>query len=90
MSHIHYNVIIGLYEGILISAASAPTIPLGLEDSDVDSDGDDTEKEVILLRTDDPAFNAFFTKSEQSENDTERVEVNVDDFDQIFMDSENM
>ena len=40
------------------------------------------------MQTDDPSFNAFFTVT--TEVTSEKVDVNVDDFDQIFMDSENM
>ena len=72
-------------------AASAPSIPVGFNDSDVDSDQDEPkEREVALMQTADSAFNEFFQKSESQEKSTEKVDVNVDDFDQIFIDSENM
>ena len=72
-------------------AASAPSIPVGFNDSDVDSDQDEPkEREVALMQTADSAFNEFFQKSESQEKSTEKLDVNVDDFDQIFIDSENM
>jgi len=79
-----------LYSNILIiSAASAPTFPV-LHDSDSDDEEQKSNKLVDVLKLDDENFRTFFKQGSLDEITAQKVDVNVDDFDHIFMESQDM
>ena len=74
-----------------ISAQSSPNIVTGrlssTSDSDQAVDSQGNKRVEVLSVGDDEALTTFFSQTVKT---TEKVEVTVDDFDHVFMESQNM
>ena len=74
----------------LISAKSAPLPILGLSDSPSDGEGPKSPSKVVVPKPADENFQTFFGTKTVEELHADKVEVTVDDFDHVFMESQNM